>query len=59
MQDAKIVAYCSSCEAPIVAGMKLNTYPCSEHADCYEVYCQSCVDAAMARLGIDETPGKN
>jgi hypothetical protein len=50
MQAGEIFAYCSSGDAPLKVGMKLNMSPCEEHADCYEFYCDACVEAAVAHL---------
>jgi hypothetical protein len=50
METDPIVAFCAGCDAPLRAGMKLNEYPCPEHPDCVELYCDRCVAEAEARL---------
>jgi hypothetical protein len=48
--NRKIWGYCFACEAPLVEGMKLNTFPSPEHPGLHEVYCDDCVRAAEARV---------
>jgi predicted RNA-binding Zn-ribbon protein involved in translation (DUF1610 family) len=50
MKASEIFAYCSGCDTPLSLGMKINEYPCPEHVDCVEFYCDDCVRDAQSRL---------
>jgi predicted RNA-binding Zn-ribbon protein involved in translation (DUF1610 family) len=50
MKVGEIFAYCAGCDVSLLVGMKLNEFPCPEHAECYEFYCDAYVRDAESRL---------